>query len=247
MYGSSFNSVHGTNAAEFLTDFSSKRFIMDGENPEGAKVGLLDARSVWCFMVNPFKEKLKFNIEIKGGVAQARNHMIKKLVNGDTETFATNCRSIMLQLNQYCTRQGVWKYVFELDRFELSLDNVGEQEELRLSHVSEWIKETGCLESRLSYIGGAGMNRGQLYETILKPLLSMGTSGSVSVERIAKPMKNYILNKHRNKLGLMRAHMCLRVGLNLRFLAKARGELKSDLDLEDLEVEASQEEDDCSI
>jgi hypothetical protein len=81
----------------------------------------------------------------------------------------------------------------------------------------------------------------------LKPLLSMGTSGSVSVERIAKPLKNYILNKHRNKLGLMRAHMCLQVGLNLRFLAKARGELKSDLDLEGLEVEASQEEDDCSI
>ena len=37
--------------------------------------------------------------------------------------------------------------------------------------------------------------------------------------------------------------MCLRVGLNLRFLAKARGELKNQLDLEDYEIEASQEED----
>ena len=36
--------------------------------------------------------------------------------------------------------------------------------------------------------------------------------------------------------------MCLRVGLNLQFYAKARGELKNDLDPEDLEIEASQKE-----
>jgi hypothetical protein len=41
--------------------------------------------------------------------------------------------------------------------------------------------------------------------------------------------------------------MCLRVGLNLPFLAKAHGELKNDSDLEDLEIEASQEEDDGFI
>jgi hypothetical protein len=46
-----------------------------------------------------------------------------------------------ISLNQYCTRQGDWKYVFELDRVGLALDDVGEQEELGLSHVSEcWIK-----------------------------------------------------------------------------------------------------------
>jgi hypothetical protein len=122
-YGSSFNSVHGNNSAEFLTDFISKGFNMDGKNPEGAKVGLLDAQSVWCFMVDPFTEQLKFNIEIKGGVAQACNRMIKKLVIGDVEMFATNCPSLLLQLNQYCTRQGDWKNVFELDRVRLSLDN----------------------------------------------------------------------------------------------------------------------------
>jgi hypothetical protein len=87
-------------------------------------------------MVDPFTEQLKFNIEIKGGVAQAAcNRMIKKLVIGDAEMFPTNCRSLLLQLNQYCrsTRQGDWKYVFELDRVGLSLDNVGEQEELSSS------------------------------------------------------------------------------------------------------------------
>ena len=41
--------------------------------------------------------------------------------------------------------------------------------------------------------------------------------------------------------------MCLQVGLNLRFLAKARVELKNELDLEDLEIEASQEEEDGVI
>ena len=111
VYGSSFNSVHGNNSAEFLT------------NPEGAKVGLLDTQSVWCFMVDPFTEQLRFNIEIKGGVAQACNRMIKKLLIGDVEMFATNCPSLLLQLNQYCTRQGDWKNVFELDRVRLSFDN----------------------------------------------------------------------------------------------------------------------------
>jgi hypothetical protein len=86
-------------------------------------------------MVDPFTEQLKFNIEIKGGVAQACNHMIKKLVIGDAEMFPTNFRSLLLQLNHYCrsTRQWDWKYVFELDRVGLSLDNVGEQEELSSS------------------------------------------------------------------------------------------------------------------
>ena len=125
MYGPSFNYVYGNNTAEFLTDFIIKRFNIDGKNPEGAKVGLLDTHSVWCFMVDPLTEKLKFNIEIKGGVARACNHMIKKLVIGDAEMFATNCRSLLLQLNQYCTRQGDWNCVFELDRVGLSLDNVG--------------------------------------------------------------------------------------------------------------------------
>ena len=41
--------------------------------------------------------------------------------------------------------------------------------------------------------------------------------------------------------------MCLRVGSNLRFLAKAHGELKNDVDPEDLEIEASQEEEDGFI
>jgi hypothetical protein len=41
--------------------------------------------------------------------------------------------------------------------------------------------------------------------------------------------------------------MCLRVGLNLQFLAKARGKLKNDLDLEDWEIEASQEGEDGFI
>jgi hypothetical protein len=41
--------------------------------------------------------------------------------------------------------------------------------------------------------------------------------------------------------------MCLRVGLNLRFYTKARGELKNDLDPEELEIEASQEEEDGFI
>jgi hypothetical protein len=65
-------------------------------------------------MVDLVMENLKFNIENKGGVgAPACNRMNNKLVIGDAETFATNYyRSLLLQLNQHCTKQGDWKYGF---------------------------------------------------------------------------------------------------------------------------------------
>jgi hypothetical protein len=57
---------------------------------------------------------------------------------------------------------------------------------------------------------------------LIEPLLSLRTTGSITVERIAKPMKHKVLEKHRNRLGIPKAEMLLRVGLNLRALM-ARG------------------------
>jgi hypothetical protein len=144
-------------------------------------------------------------------------------------------------------RQSEWKVIFDFNRVESkALDML----DLKIDDVSAWIEATGGLETRLSYIGGGGMANGPLFHQILKPLLSMGTSGSITVERVAKPLKNYVLTKHRNKLGLERANMLLRLGLNLRFLAKQRGIHKGALlqvTLEDMENEADEWMDRCEM
>ena len=57
----------------------------------------------------------------------------------------------------------------------------------------------------------------------------MRATGSIPVERIAKPMKHKVLNKYRNRLGHVRGSMCLRVGLNLRLLATSKEPLKAAL------------------
>jgi hypothetical protein len=223
-----FDEVFNHDAAEEAAAFIDRRFNMSGKPPVGAKVGLLDEHAIWCHLVDPFKEKLGYDLEIIDGLACVRNKLIRTMVRGGGAEYNTKCNTMLLFFNDYCTRQGVWKYVFELDRVDLPSEKTDVMD-MRLSDVAIWLEETGGLESRLSYIGGGGMSNGELFHLILKPLLSMGTSGSVVVERAAKPLKNYVLSKHRNKLGLDRANTCLRIGLNLNFLAKKRGMLKGAL------------------
>ena len=61
---------------------------------------------------------------------------------------------------------------------------------------------------------------------IAKPLLSVRITGSITVERVAKFIKNSILTKNRNKTGTVRAEMQLRAGLNLRFLYDAKEHIR---------------------
>jgi hypothetical protein len=46
--------------------------------------------------------------------------------------------------------------------------------------------------------------------------LSIKGTGSISVERVAKPLKNRVASKDRNRLSNDKRALLLRVGLNLR-------------------------------
>ena len=43
----------------------------------------------------------------------------------------------------------------------------------------------------------------------------MKATGSITVERVAKPLKNGVLDPSRNRLAPMKQIMCLRAGLNI--------------------------------
>jgi len=53
------------------------------------------------------------------------------------------------------------------------------------------------------------------------------STGSITVERVAKPMKNDVLSKFRQRLGEERAEMCMRAGMNLGFLMNSRAQIRS--------------------
>jgi hypothetical protein len=68
------------------------------------------------------------------------------------------------------------------------------------------------------------------------PLSSVKTTGSISVERVAKPLKNQVATKdERNHLSTDKRTILLRVGLNLRLKTKSIRARKAALGKVDLD------------
>jgi hypothetical protein len=206
---------------------------MDGVSPPSTtKVGLLAPHAIWASMLDPYKGELPHSLFIgtdEKGVAYQLTQMLEFLVpyvedsaehRGEIDERRKSLRQNFLE---YLSQQGPWKDVFEGPSLSLSMSAQQLKEDARkltLQMVSDWIKKTGGHCSRLSFF--SILPKSQFYTMLIEPLLSLRTTGSITVERIAKPMKHKVLEKHRNRLGIPKAEMLLRVGLNLRALM-ARG------------------------
>jgi hypothetical protein len=85
---------------------------------------------------------------------------------------------------------------------------------LTIASVQKWINDYGGGNGRLNFFSD-GFERSLYFKKVALPLLSMKTTGSITVERVAKPLKNGVLDPARNRLAPKKQLMCLRAGLNL--------------------------------
>ena len=94
-----------------------------------------------------------------------------------------------------------------------------------LNKVQDWVEKYDGINGRFRFFQ-AYMPLSPLYQAVGKPLLSMKTSGSMDVERAAKPFKHLILKKNRNRLGDAKGIKLLRCHQNLTHLYNARQLIK---------------------
>lgn len=96
-------------------------------------------------------------------------------------------------------------------------EQVVEEKKLTLEVVDTWVMEHGGHNGRIGFF--SGFYPTNMSQKIATPLLSMKTTGSISVERAAKPLKNKVATNERNRLGTDKRSLLLRVGINLRLKA----------------------------
>jgi hypothetical protein len=150
----------------------------------------------------------------------------------------------------YKTQMGVWQSIFTQTRPEAKTaeETKSLQKEITFDHIGKWLRETGNHNSRIRFFE-AYAKSSSFYKHIAKRLLSMRTTGSISVERAAKPMKNNVMIKTRGRLMKEKGLVMLRAGLNMRLLERVKRGL-NDMALDsgsdwDTESEAEAEDSDA--
>ena len=134
---------------------------------------------------------------------------------------------IFYETKEYISHTGRWANLFdEPIPHGGSLEEVQQRaSEITLDDVTDWVEKYEGMEGRFRFYD-CYMNLSSLYFTVAKPLLSIRTTGSMDVERVAKPLKDVILTKKRNSLSDERVVSLLRAQQNLKYLMSARETLK---------------------
>ena len=92
---------------------------------------------------------------------------------------------------------------------------------LTIDEVEEWIVSNDGIKGRLRFFETFARNN-DFYMKVVKPLLSMRTTGSIDVERRIKPLKHNIVTKKRNRLKDPKGVSLLRASENLKHIWDAK-------------------------
>ena len=229
--GRGFDEIFCEGANQQVASFVRCRFNMDGKRPAGRKVGLLDPYHIWAFLCDPFKFKLGKQLKIEPNKSAQAKEMIKFFL--DRDCTEDDLERVGAEFREYYCQQGLWMDYFD-DRVPPSLnapDLIEEQKTITIVDVSNWVNKTGKHNGRLNFF--ALLPQNDLYSKVLEPLLSLRATGSIAVERIAKPLKRQVLGDYRVAMGDERAEICLRLGLNLRYLMKIRSHIRQTANQQD--------------
>jgi hypothetical protein len=107
------------------------------------------------------------------------------------------------------------------------------EKKLTMENVVRWVDRFDRHRGRLRFF--ADLTPTPYFQLVAKPLLSIKTTGSISVERVAKPLKNKVATQERNRLSTDKRTLLLRAGLNLRLKRESLRSTKAGLGKVDLD------------
>jgi hypothetical protein len=225
-----FDITLGDGAAADSRDVLAPRWNMSGAKPPGRKVGFLDKHHIWMLLLDPFTRRLNLDWDEwlgVGGRAAAVTDLLKwaypdpppEDAAGDAGLAVAASRAAFRQnFDAFCSATGPFTSAFDVTT------PMPAGHALTISDVSDWIRSTGAHEQRLAWYE-SNARRAVIYTDAAKQLLSVSITGSMDVERAAKPLKNSVLVKDRASMSVGMADIALRAGVNLQFLQAAKEKL----------------------
>ena len=224
----SFDLILGEGAADECRAILAPRWNLCGRRPQDTrKVGLIDKHHIHMFLADPYARWLNLFHDLDGklgegcGRAGAVQDMLRWAYPDEPDKILeiTTQRTCMkLNFDAFCAGSGPFASTFEYISVPMADNHV-----LTVADVSKWVQDSGGHEQRLSWYE-SNAKKAVLYTDAAKQLLSVCISGSMDVERAAKPLKNAVLVKDRNAQSVGVTEMALRAGLNLRFLQAAKNQ-----------------------
>ena len=124
-------------------------------------------------------------------------------------------------------QSGKWLDVFSNPLPEMRLPYLvaASTNAITIDDVTTLLDSLGGIQERFIFFD-AYVSDSEFYVCIARPLLSLKTVGSMDCERVAKPMKNTIISKNRNRISDEKAVVLLRVSENLKHLQKVKQSVK---------------------
>ncbi len=218
-----FDALLGEGSRAEVAGMIRDRFNMDGQDPEGRKVGLLDEHHLMCFLCDPKSRLWRQLFYLQTSKAALVRKMIEWYVPlGDDDSDEMR-QKVLRDFESFDSQTSDWFHTFDTALLDVpsSEDLKENNKSFGIKDVLKYSKETGAITGRLQWFECyAGSS--DFYRLVAKPLLSMGTVGSMDCERRAKALKNTILTKERNKLldptgvALLRSHENLRHIMNAK-------------------------------